>query len=42
MFPDGYTYKMVTVTHFTDLDSFNCNFKMKLETEESAIKWVAE
>ena len=40
MLPNGYTYKMVTVTHFKDLDSFNCNLKIKLETEESARKWV--
>ena len=23
MLPDGYTYKMVSITHFKDLDSFN-------------------
>ena len=42
MLPEGYTYKMVSVTHFKDLDSFNCELKIKLETEESARKWVAE
>ena len=30
MFPDGYTYKMVSVTQFKDLNSFNCEFKIKL------------
>ena len=42
MLPDGYTYKMLTVTHFKDVESFNCNFKIKLETEESARKWIAK
>ena len=37
MLPDGYTYKMVTVTHFKDIDSFNCNFKIKLGTEYSTL-----
>ena len=40
--PEGYTYKMVTVTHFKDLDSFNCELKIKLGTEESVRKWVAD
>ena len=35
MLPDGYTYKMVMVTHFKDIDSFNFNFKIKLGTEDS-------
>ena len=34
--PEGYTYRMVSVTHFKDLDSFNCELKIKLEIEESA------
>ena len=42
MLPEGYTYKMVSVTHFKDFDSFNCELKIQLETEESARKWVAE
>ena len=42
MLPDGYTYKMVSVTQFKDLNSFNCEFKIKLETEEGARKWIAE
>ena len=41
MLPDGYTYKMLTVTSFNDLDSFNCEFKIKLETEENVRKWIA-
>ena len=39
MLPEGYTYNMVTVTHFQDLDSFNCEFKLKLGTEESGL-WI--
>ena len=42
MLPEGYTYKMVSVTHFKDLDSFNCELKIKLETEKSVRKWVTE
>ena len=42
MLPGGYTYKMVTVTHFKDLDSFTCELQIKLETEESVRKWVAD
>ena len=42
MLPEGYTYKMVTVTHFKDLDSFNCELKINLETEESVRKWIAD
>ena len=42
MLTEGYTYKMVSVTHFKDLDSFNCEFRINLETEESVRKWVAE
>ena len=42
MLPKGYTYKMVTVTHFKDLDSFICELKIKLGTEESVRKWVAD
>ena len=34
MLPEGYTYKIVTVTHFKDLDLFNCG----LEIEESVRK----
>ena len=40
--PEGYTYKMISVTHFKDLNSYNCELKIKLETEESVRKWVAE
>ena len=44
MLPEGYTHNnnMVTVTHFQDLDSFNCELKLKLGTEESVRKWVAD
>ena len=42
MLPTGYVYKMVTVTHFKDLGSFNCELKIKLNTEKSVRKWVAE
>ena len=42
MLPEGYSYKMVTVTNFKDLDSFNCELKIKLETEESIRKWIGE
>ena len=40
MLPDGYTYKMLTMTHFNDLESFICDLKIKLDTEESARKWI--
>ena len=40
--PEGYSYKMLTVSHFEDLESFTCNFKIKLENEESARRWIAE
>ena len=42
MLLDGYTYKMLTVTHFNDLKSFICDLKIKLDTEESARKWIEE
>ena len=42
MLPEGYTYKMLSVTHFKDLQSFTCEFKVKLENEECARKWIAE
>ena len=42
MLPEGYSYKMVTVKNFKDLDSFNCELKIKLETEESIRKWIGE
>ena len=43
MLPEGHTYNnMITVTHFQDLDSFNCELKLKLGTEESVRKWVAD
>ena len=32
--PEGYTYKMITITNFKDLDSFDCELKIKLETEK--------
>ena len=28
MLPDGYTYKMLTVTHFNDLELFICDLKL--------------
>ena len=42
MLPDGYTYKMLTATHFNDLESFICDLKIKLDTEKSARKWIEE
>ena len=30
---------MVTVTHFQDLDLFNCELKLKLGTEENGL-WI--
>ena len=33
---------MLTVSHFEDLELFTCNFKIKLENEESARRWIAE
>ena len=42
MLPEDYSYKMVTVKNFKDLDSFNCELKIKLETEESIRKWIGE
>ena len=29
--PEGYSYKMLTVSHFQDLESFTCKSKIKLE-----------
>ena len=37
--PEVYSYKMLTVSHFEDLESFTCNFKIKLENEE---RWIVE
>ena len=37
-----HNYKMLTVTHFNDLESLICDFKIKLDTEESARKWIEE
>ena len=42
MLPKGYTYKMLSVTHFKDLESFTCDFKVKLQNEECVRKWIAE
>ena len=42
MLPDGYTYKIVCITYFKDLSSFNCEFKIKLDSEDSAKKWVTD
>ena len=40
MLPKGYTYKIVSVTHFKDLDSFE--LKIKIETEEHVRKWATD
>ena len=42
MLPEGYTYNMVTVTHFQDLDSFNCELKLKLGTEKSGLQIIVK
>ena len=42
MLPNGYTYKIVSITHFKDLNSFDCELKIKLESEDGARKWVME
>ena len=42
MLLEGYNYKMVSITNFNDFESFECEFKIKLETEDSARKWIAE
>ena len=42
MLPEGYNYKVVCITNFNDFESFECEFKIKLETEDSARKWIAE
>ena len=42
MLPEGYMYKMLSVTHFKGIESFSCDFKVKIENEESARKWIAE
>ena len=42
MLPEGYKYKMLFVTHFKDLQSFTCDFKVKLENEKCARKWIVE
>ena len=39
LLPNGYTYKIICVTDFKELNSFECEFKIKLESEDSARKW---
>ena len=40
MLPEGYTYQLHISRVY--IDSFNCELKIKLETEESVRKWVTE
>ena len=42
MLPNSYTYKVMCITHFSDLNYFHCEFKIKLQSEECARKWVKE
>ena len=42
MLPDNYTYKMLTVVNFDNLDSFNCQFRINLDNEDSTRKWIAD
>ena len=42
MLPDGYTYKMIEVTDHKDINSFQCTFKLKIDTEEDTRKWLTD
>ena len=42
MLPESYTYRMLNVMHFKELNNFHCNFRIKLDTEDSARKWIAK
>ena len=42
LLPDGYTYKTVCITYFKNLSSFNYEFKIKPDSEDSAKKWVTD
>ena len=42
MLPDKYTYKMLTVAHFDNLDSFSCHFRIKIDNEYNTRKWITQ
>ena len=42
MLPSNYTYKNMCITHFSDLNYFHCEFRIKLQSEECARKWVSD
>ena len=42
MLPSSYTYKNMCITHFSDLNYFHCEFRIKLQSEECARKWVSD
>ena len=42
MLPDNYTYKMLTVAHFDNLDSFSCHFRIKIDNEDNTRKWITQ
>ena len=38
--PEGYVYKMLRVENYKHINSYNCSFKLELDSEESVKKWV--
>lgn len=41
LLPNGYIYKLLQVVEYTDINSFHCTFKLKLDTEENTRNWIA-
>ena len=39
--PEGYVYKMHRVENYKDINSYNCSFKLELDSEESVKEWVS-
>ena len=41
MLPDSFTYKMLRVIQYRDIESFHCTFKLDVDNEENVRKWLA-
>ena len=42
MLPDNYDYNFVEIFKHNHTGSYHCSFKLKLQSEENARKWVAD
>ena len=40
--PDNYQNKFIEISEHYHMESFNCSFGLKLQSEEEESKWVAD